>query len=192
MGMSKELILFFDCGDTIVDESTQVFDESGIVLHASFLPGAGEMLASLHAQGYRMALVADGLTASFQNILRELGIGHLFEARIISQEVGVCKPDARMFREALEKMRLTAADAGRIVMIGNNLKRDVLGANRMGFTSVLLSCSPRYVMRPETAEETPDYVAAMPREVPGLIRGLEERLGGGRGFGVSGAKGISL
>ena len=37
---SKHWILCFDCGDTLVDEGTQVFDENGDVLSAEPLPGA--------------------------------------------------------------------------------------------------------------------------------------------------------
>ncbi len=174
--MDRELIVFIDCGDTIVDESTQVFAEGEIVLKADCIPGSDEALKQLKKEGYRIALVADGRTESFQNIFRELKLSHIFDAWIISEEVGVCKPDPRMFLTALEKMHLTQEDANRIVMIGNNLKRDVLGANRMGITSILLSFSPRYVMQPETAEETPDYVVAMPCELPDLIHQLELQL----------------
>ena len=174
--MDRELIVFIDCGDTIVDESTQVFAQGEIVLKADCIPGADKVLKQLKNEGYRIALVADGLTESFQNIFRELKLSHIFEAWITSEEVGVCKPDARMFLTALEKMHLKQEDANRIVMIGNNLKRDVLGANRMGITSILLSFSPRYVMQPETVDETPDYVVAMPCELPDLIHQLDLQL----------------
>ncbi len=171
--MDRELIVFIDCGDTIVDESTQIFAVNDDVLKADLIPGAGEMLRQLHGEGYRLALVADGRSASFHNIFRELGLSHIFESWTISEEVGVCKPDERMFRTAMAKMKLTEDDLYRIVMIGNNLKRDVLGANRMGITSILLSFSPRYGMHPATEEEIPDYVAAMPCEIPELIHQLE-------------------
>ena len=171
--MNKELIVFIDCGDTIVDESTQVFAENGDVLKADLIPGAGEMLRRLHGEGYRLALVADGRAVSFLNIFRELGLSHIFESWTISEEVGVCKPDERMFRTAMAKMKLKDDDLYRIVMIGNNLKRDVVGANRMGIASILLSFSPRYAMQPEAEEEVPDYVAAMPCEIPGIICHLE-------------------
>ncbi len=173
MGMDRELIIFIDCGDTIVDESTQIFAENGDVLKADFIPGAGEMLMRLHHEGYRLALVADGGVASFRNIFRELGFSHIFEAWTISEEVGVCKPDERMFKAAMKQMKLAQGDLDRIVMIGNNLKRDVLGANRMGITSILLSFSPRYPMQPAAEEEIPDYVVAMPCEIPELIHQLE-------------------
>ena len=45
--MDKKLIIFTDSGDTIIDESTQVFDERGIVARAEFIPGAGEVLRQL-------------------------------------------------------------------------------------------------------------------------------------------------
>ncbi len=187
MEMDRELIVFIDCGDTIVDESTQIFADNGDVLKADFIPGAGEMLRQLHHEGYRLALVADGQTASFRNIFREFGLSDIFEAWAVSEEVGACKPDGRMFQTAMEKMKLTNDDLGRIVMIGNNLKRDVLGANRMGITSILLSYSPRYVMQPETREETPDYVAAMPCEIVELIHRLELQARNRRGLAAPGA-----
>jgi putative hydrolase of the HAD superfamily len=192
MDMAKELIVFIDCGDTIVDESTQVFADNGDVLRADFIPGAGEMLTQLHEEGYRLALVADGQTASFQNIFRELGFSHIFEAWVTSEAVGASKPDERMFKTAMEKMGLTREDSGRIVMIGNNVKRDVLGANRMGITSILLSFSPRYVMHPEMPDQVPDYVAAMPCEIPELIHMLERQVKNRRVLEARGKEGIAL
>ena len=80
----KELILCFDCGDTLVDEATQVFNDNEDVLRADPIPGALEALKHFHAEGYRLALVADGKVASFQNILKRLGVWDLFEVHIIS------------------------------------------------------------------------------------------------------------
>ena len=173
--MRRNLIVCIDCGDTIVDESTQEFAPDGVVRSAEPIPGAKEAILELQRRGYTLALVADGRTASFENILKRLGLWDVFDARAISEELGAEKPDARMFQTALSRLGLSAADAPRAVMIGNNIKRDVLGANRMGMTSVLLTYSPRYCMTPETPEETPDYVAAMPCEWPGLIEAIERK-----------------
>lgn len=174
--MNKKLIIFIDCGDTLVDESSETRDERGVVTGAELIEGAKEALLELYQQGHRIALVADGLVESFQNIIRSHGIEHVFEAQVISESLGCEKPHPLMFRQAMEKMGLTPDDACRIVMVGNNLKRDVLGANRMGICSILLSYSPRYRMRPETEEEIPDYVIAMPDELPGLVAQLEQQL----------------
>ena len=165
----KELIVFIDSGDTLVDESTEVHDEKEVVLEAELFPGAKEALKALHKAGYRIALVADGLEASFRNVYRQHGLEECFEARAISETVGVTKPDAAMFRKAMELMQLDETDKKRIVMIGNNLERDIRGANGMGFWSILAGYSPRYRMEPECPEEEPDFVAEDPSQIPELV-----------------------
>ena len=74
----------------------------------------------------------------------------------------------------MEKMNLEEADKKYIIMIGNNLERDIVGANRMGITSVLAGYSPR--MKPENEEETPDYVVCDPSEIPALIEMLDKQM----------------
>ena len=93
--MNKNLIIFTDSGDTIIDESTQVFDERGIVTEAEFIPGAGEVLRQLREEGYRIALVADGEWESFQNVYRRNGLSYCFEEWIVSEVVGEQKPDRK-------------------------------------------------------------------------------------------------
>ncbi len=121
--MARELIVFFDCGDTLVDESTQIYDADGAVLRADLFPGTRDMLMALYEEGYRMALVADGGTKSFHNILRCQEIEQVFETLVISQEVKVDKPNSLMFQTAMDRMGLAGSDKKRIAMIGNNLER---------------------------------------------------------------------
>lgn len=175
--MNKNLIIFTDSGDTIIDESTQVFDERGIVTEAEFIPGAGEVLRQLREEGYRIALVADGEWESFQNVYRRNGLGYCFEEWIVSEVVGEQKPARSMFDTAMEKMKLTDSDKPFIVMIGNNLKKDVAGANRYGITSVWLDWSPRYFHSVEQPDWQPDYTVKTPQELKTLIGELEEKCG---------------
>lgn len=173
--MNKNLIIFTDSGDTIIDEGTQVYDERGIVTEAGFIPGAGELLKQLKEEGYRIALVADGEWESFQNVYRKNGLGYCFEEWIVSEVVGEQKPAGSMFDTAMEKMRLSDADKPFIIMIGNNLKKDVAGANRYGITSVWLDWSPRYFHRVEEPDWQPDYTVKTPEELKKLIGELEEQ-----------------
>lgn len=173
--MKKNLIIFTDSGDTIIDESTQVYDDQETVLRADFIPGAGEVLKQLKDEGYRIALVADGTWESFQNVYRENGLGYCFEEWIVSEVVGEQKPARSMFDTAMEKMGLTDADKSFIVMIGNNLKKDVAGANRYGITSVWLDWSPRYFHKVEEPDWQPDYTVKTPEELKALIEELEKK-----------------
>lgn len=168
----KDLIIFIDSGDTLIDESTEVRDETGTVIHSHLIEGAGETLKKLYDSGYTIALVADGTKASFDNIYRENGLDYCFTAKAISGELKHEKPSEIMFLHAMKELGLTEEDKNRIVMIGNNIKRDILGANRMGITSILISYSPRYVMQPDSEDETPDYVISTPCELYELIEQL--------------------
>ncbi len=172
----KKLIIFIDSGDTLIDEGTEIKTEDRTVIHAKMIEGAREALVTLHELGYRIALVADGTKESFDNIYAEQGLEYCFDARAISGEVGHEKPHESMFLTAMELLGLKKSDINRIVMVGNNIKRDIIGAKRMGIRSVLLTYSPRYNMVPENEEETPDYRISSPSELVALAEKLNGEL----------------
>ena len=174
--MNKKLIIFTDSGDTIIDEATQVFDGRHIVQEAKFIPEADKVLRQLHEEGYTIALVADGEWDSFQNVYRRTGLDDCFDAWVVSEVVGQQKPAAIMFETAYEKLGLTEANKRRIVMIGNNLKKDVAGANRQELISVWLDWSPRYFHTVEEPDWQPDYTVHTPLELLELIHRLEAEL----------------
>ena len=166
------IVLFIDCGDTLCDESTEVRDvPGGVVKQASLFPGAEDTLREIHAMGIPIILVADGLDASFQYILRN--VKTLFSGWVVSETVGKEKPAAEMFEEALRQAGLTEEDKPRILMVGNNLKKDIVGAKRFGINAVLAAYSPRYDMVPKTEEEQPDAVIHDIRELPALLEILK-------------------
>jgi putative hydrolase of the HAD superfamily len=176
--VSKKLIIFTDIGDTIVDEGTEVRNiPGGVVLRAGCIPGAKEAMLSLYEEGYTIAMVADGLVESFHNTMTQNGLEHIFAAKAISEALGVEKPHEKMFQAAMDALGLTDADKHRIIMVGNNKARDVLGANRFGITSVHLTWSPRYNHTAENDPEQADYRIGSPDELPRLVRMLNEKLG---------------
>ena len=95
----KKLILFWDSGDTIVEEVTEVRNERGIVTSAKLHEGCTELLLRLYQEGFRMALVADGEVESFENIYRQHELESVFEVRAVSEALPERKPAAIMFSE---------------------------------------------------------------------------------------------
>ena len=170
-------VVLLDCGDTIVDESTEIKDERGATLRAELVPGAAEMVRTLADRGYRVGLVADGFTDTFRNVLTQHGLFHLFAAMAISEEVGTSKPDPRMFRAALDAMGVAERDYRRVVMVGNHLARDIKGANDLGLVSVWLRWSPRRSKVPADQSEVPAHVIDSPLELLGLMDRLEAEAG---------------
>ena len=174
--MEKKLVIFWDSGDTIVEEKTEKRDEREIVYYAELHEGCKEMLEGLYEEGYTMALVADGEVESFKNVYEQHKLSHIFKVRAISEALPDRKPAAVMFQTAFDGLGLKEEDKNRVVMIGNNLIRDVVGANRYGITSILFDWSPRYDMNPKNEEETPKYIVHTPKELIDLLHKLDNEL----------------
>ncbi len=112
----------------LVDEY-QKASHSGRVLA---VPGAAAALEFLTLAGVRCALICDtGLTPGdvVRHHLERLGILEYLEVCIFSDEVGVPKPDPRVFRAALEPFGVQPADA---VHGGAVRRTDVAGARGFG------------------------------------------------------------
>ena len=172
----KKLIVFTDIGDTIIDEGTEVRDGKDIVTSAECIPGARETTLRLHEAGYTIVMVADGRSVSFRHMMDQHGLSPVFSAWIISEEVGEDKPSPRMFEAAMKAMGLTEADKNRIIMVGNNVIRDMRGANRFGIRSVLMDWSGRRSFEPQLPEDVPTYRIHTPEELFGLAERLEGEL----------------
>ena len=167
--------LLFDLGDTIMLEETEIKDDQGTTLRAELVPGMAQALRRLKAQGHRLALVADTRPDTPANVLRQHGLYDVFDAFAISEVVGASKPDPRILHAALDALGIAARDYGRVVMMGNNLERDIVGANRLGLISVFFHINERRRTRPLTEDEAPRYTVTSAHELIALIERLDRR-----------------
>lgn len=167
--------VFLDCGDTLVDEGTEIKRPgTEVVLSAELLPGARETVLALRAAGYPLVLVADGPRETFENILGHHGLWDVFDAHVISGDIGEPKPSAKMFDAALRALGLVGISRRDVVMVGNNLSRDVKGANEFGLTSVFFSWTDRRSRRPADPSETPHHVITAIGDLPPLLDRIEQ------------------
>lgn len=99
--------------------------------------GTAEALARLRAGGLRLAVISnsDGRAAT---ALEAAGLLDQFEFVIDSGEVGVEKPDPRIFQIALDRLGIKPADA---LYVGDLYEVDVVGARAAGLDVVLLDPS---------------------------------------------------
>jgi len=95
--------------------------------------GVLDTLRILHAN-YRLAIVSDAQSAYATAELNALGLIPYFSPILISGDFGYRKPDARLFERALIKMNMQASE---VVYVGNDIYRDVHGAQRVGMRTVL-------------------------------------------------------
>jgi HAD superfamily hydrolase (TIGR01549 family) len=168
------LAICLDSGDTLVDEGTEVKDERQVAQRAELIPGAADLVRELKRRGYRLALVADGPAGTFRNVLGYHALYDLFDVHAISAEVGVEKPDARIFQHALAMLEIPPEACNRVIMVGNHLGRDIKGANALGMISVWLDWAPRRAKTPADASEIPQHIIKQPLELLGLLDVLEQ------------------
>ena len=167
------LAICLDFGDTLADEATEIKDETLTTLRADLLPGAADLVRALKRRGYRLALVADGRPGTYLNVLSLYGLYDLFDVHTISEPLGVEKPHPRMFTHTLEQLNISPKDYRRTLMVGNNLERDVRGANEVGMISVWIDWAPRRSKIPADDSQTPCYTIKTPLELLDVIDRIE-------------------
>ena len=67
----------------------------------------------------------------------------------------------------------TVASEAQVVMVGNNLRRDIAGAKALGLTTVWIDWAPRRRKVPRTPDEHPDHTIAEPLELLAVLERLE-------------------
>ncbi|GAH53763.1 unnamed protein product, partial [marine sediment metagenome] len=117
----------------MVAEETVVHNSCGQAITAKVIEGVFEVLETMRKDGYMTAMIANGDSAGARNIIAACGLEDYFDAIVISEEVGIEKPDKQVFQVALDKLGVEAESA---VMVGNRIDADIVGANRIGMKSV--------------------------------------------------------
>ncbi len=115
------------------------------------------------ARDHTLALVTNGASCLQREKLAASGLGDRFAVVVVSAEVGVGKPDAAIFRHALERL---ACDPSQAVMIGDSLARDVDGAIAAGLGAVWVNRSGQ--PRPDGSADVPEVAALA--ELPAVLR----------------------
>jgi putative hydrolase of the HAD superfamily len=165
--------IFFDLGDVIMREETEVKDAEWNTLRADLVDGMGDALRALKARGYKLGLVADTRPKTAWNVLHQHGLYDLFDTLAISEQVGAEKPQPRIFRAALDALRIAPQDYARVLMVGNNPVRDVRGANGLGLVSIWLHWNDRYLPDPEF-DDKPMYEVHNARALVELIERVDK------------------
>lgn len=89
------------------------------------LPGAVDVLKELKNRGYIIGAITNGVS-SLQNIkLDTAGIRDLFDVVVVSGDIGIYKPDRRIFDEAIRRAGLRNEET---LFVGDHPINDIEGA----------------------------------------------------------------
>jgi putative hydrolase of the HAD superfamily len=104
--------------------------------HLLLPQGTADTLRALRRSGYPIGIVSNATIPG--QLMREdldlLGLDRLVDAAVFSSEVGVRKPDRRIFEAVLDTL---GVDPRHCLFVGDRLKEDVGGSRALGMHPVL-------------------------------------------------------
>ncbi len=129
LGIMTKLFEEFDTDD---DDAAQrmaraygeVRAETGVLPY----PGIERLLDDLRPR-YRLGLLTNGPSDMQWDKIRTLGLESRFDAIIVAGDVGIYKPDARVFELLLDQLDSAAE---RTLFVGDSYAADIAGAHRAG------------------------------------------------------------
>jgi len=120
----------------------------------NLFPHAHETLQYLQGK-YKLHLISNGFKEASTLKIGNTNLGQYFEQVIISEIVGVNKPDKAIFEHALT---VAGAEKYESIMIGDSLEADVYGALNFGMDAIYFN----------------PFNAPRPDDVPLQVNGLEQ------------------
>jgi len=97
-------------------------------------PEALPTLEELRRRGHRLGMISV-CTEEVPQVWGETPLGREFDAAVFSCEVGVSKPDARIYEIACERLGVEARDC---LFVGDGANDELPGAERAGMTALQL------------------------------------------------------
>ncbi|HXX98764.1 MAG TPA: HAD family hydrolase [Candidatus Bathyarchaeia archaeon] len=107
-------------------------------------------------------------TKDIVRLLDDSKISRFFKVKVISSEVGIEKPDARIFQLAMHLV--DARNPKDCIMVGDRLDTDILPANLLGMTTIRTTNSLFKLQEPMSGFERPRYTVSNLSEIPYVLK----------------------
>lgn len=126
------------------------------------LDGVMEMLEALHPK-VKMGIITNGFTELQQQRLQNTQTEKFFDIVVVSEQIGVAKPDRKVFDYAFSQM--DDLDKTKILMVGDTLASDILG----GYNSGIDTCWFNHANLPNDTKIQPTYEIKDMRELVKIV-----------------------
>ena len=97
-------------------------------------PGVVETLVALRDRGYKVGLISN-CTEEVCRLWDSTALAPLFDVAVLSFDVGMAKPDPRIYELATERLGVAANDC---LYVGDGSDGELSGAEEAGMTAVLM------------------------------------------------------
>jgi putative hydrolase of the HAD superfamily len=98
-------------------------------------PDVRETLLKLKQMGLKLGIITGGFEEDIEMIIPRMGLDELFDVKVGVNTTGKRKPDPTAFKYALKQLKVKPSEA---IFVGDNLKADYEGAEKVGMIPVLI------------------------------------------------------
>lgn len=98
-----------------------------------------ETIQNLYYKGYKLGLVSNGKSPFQENNFYALGLREYFSTIIVSEAVGIRKPDPQIFEYACKELSYSPNEC---IFVGDNPKADIEGVKKVGMQTIFFHPDP--------------------------------------------------
>lgn len=98
--------------------------------------GVEHSIQQLYQDGYQLALVSNGKTPFQEHNFKALGLNEYFSTIIVSEAVGIRKPETAIFNLASQRLGVQPEQC---IFIGDHEQADILGAKRAKMKTIFFN-----------------------------------------------------
>jgi HAD superfamily hydrolase (TIGR01509 family) len=132
-----------------------------------------QVLIELRDEGYLLGLISNaGDERNVSRLISKANLEDFFDPLLVSAVERIRKPDVRIFQKVLDLWDLAGEQ---VVMVGDALDQDILGAQKLGIRHIWLKENVDTLENRQLADEVkPELIAAKLSEVPEMIRKMNQ------------------
>ncbi len=154
------LLARFGVTDVNAGDMAEIYLEE-LSRNATFLPGVENALGVLHQQ-YTMFLLTNGISRVQRNRFRSLGLDRFFDRIVISDDVGLTKPDPALVDLLMDRIRWKPSE---VLVIGDSMTSDRGLAQAAG----IAFCRMSWKSDPHETDPQVDFLAHDMNELMELL-----------------------
>lgn len=124
----------------------------------SLFPNAKDVLKSCREKGYQNMILSSNFP-ELPELLEKMGLDEVIDGCFVTSMIGYEKPREELFQAVLEKTNHPEV----CFMIGDNPKKDILGARKVGMKTILV-----YHLKEEVDVDSNYYVSSL-EEIPNIL-----------------------
>jgi len=127
------------------------------------MPGAIPLVKEL-SKRFQVGVVSNGMPDVQYRKLETMGLRDVFSCIVLSEEIGIRKPDPRIFYHATQFLHMQPREC---LYVGDSYTNDIVGAKNAGMLACWLNREPS---TPENEDVPTDFVISKLEELAKILR----------------------